>query len=327
MQVGDASTVFWASKSTPGAVELERDFKSLDEGSAVRSLFKSVESGAYRDETDSENADPARFYVLGLAPNAARIAIRFFVVATVEEMAERICQHFEDTQIQKQFPNEPDYLPFFRLLVSTAVKGESKKILPNLAGDMMRAILYGSPYPRTLLMAAVQRTRAEQEVNYPRASLIKACLNRDLRIRKKRGDKIGEKEGKELTVALDTGNESSGYLLGRLFATLEKIQGEAIKGVKATIRDRFYGAASGTPSVVFPNLMRLTGHHLSKLENEGLRVNRERLLGEIIAGLTDFPSHLPLEEQGRFAIGYYHQMRYFYTKKENGDESRPEPEE
>ena len=117
------------------------------------------------------------------------------------------------------------------------------------------------------------------------------------------------------TMSLDPTNTNPGYRLGRLFAVLERIQERANPGINATIRDRFYGAASGTPVTVFGNLMRLKNHHLSKLENVGERVNYEKLIGEIMSGIGDFPAHLPLADQGRFAIGYYHQKQDFFTKK------------
>lgn len=114
---------------------------------------------------------------------------------------------------------------------------------------------------------------------------------------------------------LDTDNPNPAYRLGRLFATLEKIQEEASPGLNATIRDRYYGAASGTPVAVFPTLLRLKNHHLGKL-SPGRAVNMERLLGEILGGLTDFPRHMPMPEQGRFALGYYHQRQAFFTKSD-----------
>jgi len=208
-------------------------------------------------------------------------------------------------------------------LASTATQGEAENIAPNIAGDTMRAILEALPYPQTLLQAAVRRARAEQSkkdkrtgkafpnVPYPRAALIKACINRATRYKNK-------EQKEELKVSLDTNNTNIGYRLGRLFATLEKIQQDASPGINATIRDKFYGSASGTPSMVFGTLMRLEKHHLTKL-SDGLRIVRERLIGEIMGEIKDFPPHLKLEDQGRFAIGYYHQMQDFYTKKEKQD--------
>ena len=122
-------------------------------------------------------------------------------------------------------------------------------------------------------------------------------------------------------MALDLENKNIGYRLGRLFAALEKIQSEANPGLNATIRDRFYGAASGTPVTVFPNLMRLKNHHLSKMDNTGRVIYFEKLLSEITSEIADFPHHLTMEDQGRFAIGYYHQIQQFYTKKEKEQDS------
>ena len=316
MQVGDASTVAWASKET----DFEGWFISAfnespkdnpDEGvEAVRAIYKSIESGAFHVAGGEDEYLP-RFYVLGLAPNAARISIRFWIVDTVEAIAKRIKEHFDDLCIDRP-PKSPEYLSLFRLLVSTAVQGKSDNIPPNLGGDTMRSILEGLPYPATLLAAAIRRICAEREVSYPRAAIIKAYLNRYDRFYKH------ETLFKKLTMSLDKDNKTPGYLLGRLFAALERIQEEALPGLNATIRDRFYAAASGTPASVFSNLMRLKNHHLSKLDNAGRRVNLERLLGEIIDGIKgEFPSHLTLHEQGCFAIGYYHQRQDFFKKKES----------
>ena len=314
MQVGDASTVAWASKET----DFEGWFISAlgespkdnpDEGvNAVHAIYKSIENGAFCGDTE-EDGKPPKFYVLGLAPNAARISIRFWIVDTVETIAKRIKQHFDDLRIDIP-PKQPEYLSLFRLLVSTAVQGKPENIPPNLAGETMRAILEGLPYPATLLNAVIRRICAERDVSYPRAAMIKAFLNRYHRFNKH------NPQFKELTVSLDKENPNPGYRLGRLFAVLEKIQETALPGLNATIRDRFYAAASGTPASVFSNLIRLKNHHLSKMEHLGLRVNFEKMLGEIISGIEkEFPSHLSLHDQGCFAIGYYHQRQDFFTKK------------
>ena len=180
-----------------------------------------------------------------------------------------------------------------------------------------RLFSFDKIYPQTLLQAAIRRIRAEHDVTYPRAALIKACINRATRFKN-----LEQKE--ELKMNLDLTNTNIGYRLGRLSATLEKIQQEANPGINATIRDKFYGAASGTPVTVFGNLMRLKNHHLAKLEHKGRQVFFEKLLGEVVGGFNDFPPHLSLDDQGRFAIGYYHQMEDFFTKKTETNQSQGE---
>ena len=308
LQVGDATTVFWSSQKSV----LENVFVDFwaeppkDDPdrltNAVAALFKSVETGVL--DNDSSNT---AFYVLGLSPNAARISIRFWHCGPVTEITGRIRQHFDDLRIAHG-PKERDHFALWRLLVSTAALGKSENVAPNLAGDTMRAILDGRPYPATLLAAVVRRIKAEHEITHVRAALLKAVINR-----KSRYTNANQKE--EITVSLDTNNTNIGYRLGRLFAALEKIQADAQGSTNATIRDRFYGSASGTPSTVFGTLMRMKNHHLAKLP-DGLRIVRERLLGEIMGGVMDFSPHLNLEDQGRFAIGYYHQMQDFFTKKD-----------
>lgn len=308
IQVGDASTVFWSEKHT----DLEDTFADLfdeppkddpaKQTRAIEALFKAPQTGALDDECGN-----TRFYVLGLAPNAARISVRFWQVGTVTEMSTRIRQHFEDLEIIHAIFEKP-YLSLFRLLVATASQGKSENIPPNLAGEFMRAILAGLPYPQTLLQAAVRRIRAEREVTYPRAALIKACLNRQARY-------SPPNQEKEIAVSLDDSNTNPGYRIGRLFAALEKVQEEAVNP-SATIRDRFYGAASSTPVTVFANLMKLKNHHLSKME-EGRKRYFEKLIGQIMSDINNFPAHLSLADQGRFAIGYYHQRQAFFTKSES----------
>jgi CRISPR-associated protein Csd1 len=312
IQIGDASTVFWSRDKS----QLESDLVALfgesgkdnpDEGSqAVANLYAAIKNGVYVDDQKSN-----RFYVLGLAPNAARIAIRFFHSGTVAEIAGNIKQHFDDLDIERASFEKP-HLSLFRLLVSIASLGKADNIPPNLAGDFARAVLTASPYPATLLQAAIRRIRAEHEVTYPRAALIKAIVNRQLRHQSK--TEFQPTSDKELTVSLDLTNTNTGYRLGRLFAVLERAQERANPGLNATIRDRYYGAAASTPVAVFSNLMRLKNHHVAKLENKGEAVNLEKLIGEVVDGISDFPAHLTLADQGRFAVGYYHQRQSFYAK-------------
>jgi CRISPR-associated protein Csd1 len=304
MQVGDASTVFWAEEEDPFENAFGSLFgESVDDPdahtSAVRALYAAVHSGAM-----AADEAPRRFFVLGLAPNAARLSVRFWHVSTVQQAALHITQWFDDLAVAHA-EHEPPYPSLYRLLSSVALQGKADNIPPRLGGDVLRAALAGTPLPSTLLNAAVQRCRAERKVTYPRAAVIKACLNRQARQQ--------PHSEEELPVMLDPAHQSPAYRLGRLFATLEKIQEEASPSLNVTIRERYYGAASSTPVAVFTTLMRLKNHHLAKLA-KGRAVNFEKVLAEIMSGLQDFPAHLPLPEQGRFAVGYYHQRQAFFTK-------------
>jgi len=328
IQVGDASTVFWAEEDHALETALPdlfgeppKDDPGRSAG-AVKALYEAIHTGQF-----AVGRADTRFHVLGLAPNAARIAIRFWETATAMELARRITQHFEDIRlVHADF--EPEHLSLTALLkgCSRRKSDGSYDIPPNLGGEAMRAILGADDglYPATLLNLAVQRCRAEQarkdqngkpvpNVSYARAAIFKACLNRSIRYR--------NTDEREYLPMLDTLNPNPGYLLGRLFATLERIQEDAAGGsgkLNATIRDRYYGAASSTPAAVFSTLLRLEKHHIGKLA-PGLAIVRERLVGEIMGGfdVDAFPPRvLSMQEQARFALGYYHQRQAFFTKSE-----------
>lgn len=315
VQIGDASTVFWTEK--PSEFETlapdlfgEPPKDDPDRGArAFVSLYRALHDGHFATDND-----PARCHMLGLAPNAARIAVRFWQTGTIAELGRLLRRHFDDLDVARG-PGDPRHLSLFRLLTAIAVQGKADNIPPNLGGEIVRAVFAGedAPYPAVLLNAAVGRCRAEQRVTYPRAAAIKATLNRTIR----RRNKFAAIPEKEFLPMLDPTNPNPAYRLGRLFAVLERIQEEASRGLNATIRDRYYGAASSTPVAVFTTLLRLKNHHLGKIASAGRRVNLERLIGEIMAGLDDIPRQLPLPEQGRFALGYYHQRQDFYTPKTN----------
>lgn len=308
IQIADTSIVFWAQKKAE-IFDLETDFVWLFKSDkdnpergidAVRGLYKAVDSGQLPLDEDN------RFYVLGLAPNAARISVRFWKTGTVSDFAVRIKQHFEDFSIVHG-PKDQEYLSLYQILSATALEYKMDNVPPNLAGDVIVSILDGTPYPRTLLQQCVRRIRAEQQVNRSRAAILKACINRF--------NRFYNKDEKEVLVGLDRTNTNTGYRIGRLFAILEKIQEEASPGINATIRDRFYGAASATPITVFPQLLKLKNHHLVKL-HPGRKVNLEKEIQEIFDAIKTFPSHLSLDQQSLFAIGYYHQRQDFFTKKD-----------
>ena len=314
VQVGDASTVFWAdgASSFDGEFTLADFFGETkddpDRGvRAVQALHQALATGQLpvgeRDVT---------FFVLGLAPNAARISIRFWLQARLADLAPRILRHFEDLRVLRRFDSDPVAPSLFRLLAGLALQGKLDNVPPRLAGDWMRALLEGQAYPATLLNAAVMRCKAEQEVTYLRAAVLKAWLNRDHRRRHPDTDDTTQ----HFKERLDVNQTDTPYRLGRLFAVLEQIQRQAMPGINATIRDRYYSAASTTPVAVFTTLLRLKNAHLKKL-SEGQTVWFERLIGEVLAPLQDFPRQLTLPQQGRFALGYYHQRQDFFTRKDS----------
>lgn len=304
IQVGDASTVFWAERQDPFETIFGDIFADNpdDNTAAVQALLNAVHSGQW-----GASDEGLRYHVLGLAPNAARISIRFYHCVTLGELGQRIAQHFADLSLARG-PHDAQYPSLFRLLTAVALQNKADNIPPNLGGAIVDAIFAGPnvPYPALWLNAAVGRSRAEQNVNYLRAAAIKACLNRLIRFR--------QSPEKEFLPMLDPDNHYTAYRLGQLFAVLEKIQEEASPGLNATIRDRYYGAASSTPVTVFTTLLRLKNAHLKKLAT-GRATWFEKLLGEVLAPVQDFPRQLPLPDQGRFALGYYHQRQDFFTRK------------
>ncbi|HAT2124887.1 TPA: type I-C CRISPR-associated protein Cas8c/Csd1 [Legionella pneumophila] len=307
IQVGDATTVFWADKDS----HFEKYFLELFEeppkdnpdhlSEKVAALLKAVDTGVL-PESDHET----KFFILGLSPNAARISVRFWHAGTIAEFSKRIAQHFHDLELIHALGKQ-NYMSIGALLRATALQGKSENIVPNLSGEWMRCILEGLPYPELLFQAVMRRIKAEREVSFARAAMIKAYLNRKARFL----NKLEE----EITVSLDDENINLGYRLGRLFAVLEKIQEEANPRINAGIREKYYSSASCTPASVMPVLMRLKNHHLAKL-TRGKGIYFERLLGEILCEIHSFPPQLNLTDQGRFAIGYYHQRQAFFTKSE-----------
>lgn len=320
--VGDATAVYWSLEHTTfeddfGALFSESEKDDPDRGSAaVERLLKSPKNGWYREEENDK-----MFCYLALSPNAARVSIRDWQVGTVSEFAKAIRAHFEDFDITKG-PKEPRFYSTFRILANVSPLDDWKNTPPALGGELMKAILGGSPYPATLLQAALRRIRSDvkSRVTPVRASIIKAWLNRNLRFNP-------NPNMKEISMDLDTSQPSVGYQLGRLFAVLERTQERASGGsLNSTIRERFYGSACATPVTVFANLLRLKNHHLAKLSSKGEVVYFEKLLGEVMSHVNDFPAHLDLQEQGRFAIGYYHQRQAFFAGKpaEQGVEAAQE---
>lgn len=302
VRIGDAATVFWTERASPIEGFMGMVFDPQDDAGDtmdIRLFLEAVRDG----NMPSEIGDPdIKFYILGLSPNASRLSIRFWHVSTVEDISAKIGQHFRDLSIIKNYDSDPEFPGIWQLLRETAVLRKTENISPVLSGSIIRSIMTGAAYPQSLMTAIIGRIRADQEINYLRAAMIKACLVRKYSIKQ---------ISKEVTMALDKESTNVAYRLGRLFAVLEKAQKDAVPGANTTIKDRFYGSASATPRTVFPQLLRLTQHHIQKAEYGR---NTDKMIEEIIQGIQEFPAHLRLDDQGLFAIGYYHQKKAFYTK-------------
>jgi len=323
IQVGDASTVFWADQAS----DLESTIPDIfgdppkddpdRNAQAVQALYSAIRSGQYGAAADSN-----RFHVLGLSPNAARISVRFYHCLPLAEMGGRIAQHFKDLELVRgsydpQYPSLKRLLQSVCLATATQPQGDIERVPPNLGGAIVDAVFAGPdvPYPSLWLNAAVGRCRAEQSVSYFRAAAIKACLNRQIRRTCSfLSNPSHQPPEKEFLPMLDPTNPSPAYRMGRLFAALENIQKAASPKLNATIRDRYYSAASSTPVTVFTTLLRLKNAHLKKLP-VGLAIWFEKLLTDILGDVSDFPRQLSLPDQGRFALGYYHQLKDFDSQK------------
>ncbi len=327
LSLADATVVFWTEHPTlteeafpllAGWGSLAVDDEAQDEGlrQKLEAFLKALRAGSerYGSLASEENT---RFCLLGLAPNAARLSVRFFHQNTIESLLNNLWRHFEDIRVLRRPSGigrrgDPEFPSLWLLLQQTA--RETKEIPPVLAGPLLRSVITGIDYPSGLYNAVLRRIRLDATVNYARACVIKGYLNRN--------------RGLEVNMGLDRDRTDPAYRLGRLFAALEKTQGDALgSSLNATIRDRFYGSASANPRGAFPRLLRTYQHHIAKLDR-GRKVRREQLVQEILEPISDFPARLDLAEQGLFAIGYYHQMQDFYTKKNgNHDADVETPEE
>ena len=308
-RIGDVTAICWSAKPTP----LEEHLASLISSGgkdnpdahidAVKSLYKSLYNGQYQKPDGKE-----KFYLLGLSPNSARIVVRFWHETTVAALSESIAAWYDDLQmVRGENSPYPEYMPLPRLLGNLVLDGKMENLPSDLIAQITDAALNNQVLPVSLLQAALRRNKAEQKITYGRASLLKAYINRAIRAGRL-------KNMKELTMSLDRNRQDIGYVLGRLFAVLEKTQTEANPGLNATIADRYFGSASSTPIAVFGTLMRLLPHHLNKLEFEGRAVQLQWEIRQILEHCQKFPNHLNLEQQGLFAIGYYHETQFLFTK-------------
>jgi len=332
MIMGETTVIFWAettSKVYPDMFSLFLDCSQLytneekkkivrspDAEKTVKTVLEKISQGK---KTDVEEVykkaidENIQFYVLGMSPNAARISVRFYLKDTFGSFVEKIEQHYEDLSIQKQFDNDMNSVPVWKILGETvSKKSDDKSVSTYLSTSLVRAILLGEDYPASLYQTILLRIHADQDINYYKASIIKACLLR--KIRKTKNNIYKE----VLTLALNENTNNRAYLLGRLFAVFEMVQKDANPNVKSTIRDKYFTSACTTPASTFPTLLSLAQHHISKSDYS---VYYDKIIGEIMDKLDindePLPKRLSLDEQGVFYLGFYHQRNKFYKGKES----------
>ncbi|MFR6417653.1 MAG: type I-C CRISPR-associated protein Cas8c/Csd1 [Parabacteroides distasonis] len=309
--VGSRTYLFWASSDSEAAKKSEDSLFALlgrteenDDPNMlielVRRTFMSIYNGVLFANKDD------KFFILGLAPNSARIAVVYWNELPLREFAGLISKHFANMEIVDTRKDKKPYVGLHSILGNVTLGGKSSDATPNLPDAVVKSIFQGLPYPASLFQACIRRIRAEQSVNIGRAAIIKAYLNR----------LNDNNNNKKLDIMLDKENQNQGYLCGRLFAVLDKIQEDANN--IHSIRERYMNSASATPAMIFATILNLSTHHQEKL-NEGKQVFYEKLKQEIISKLdaNGFPAHLDLQDQGRFFVGYYHQRQAFFMGKEN----------
>ena len=308
MRMGETTVVFWAENAEDGYAQFLMDI--FDTGVTDQQLMdalKAIASGVHASWSDTPLDPDNRFCILGLAPNAARLSVRFFLCDTFGALMKNVRKHQEDLEIIKPAYDIKSELSLWWLLQETVnQKSRDKTPHPQMVGDLGRAILQGAMYPATLYEQVQLRIRAERDVTRGRAAIIKAYLLRQPNFMHK----------EVLTVQLNEESNYQPYLLGRLFAVLEALQEKANPGINATIRDRYFSSACATPAIVFPTLIRLSQAHLKKLD-AGMRVYYDKQIGGLLQMFDQsYPARLSLQDQGVFQLGYYHQTQKRFTKKE-----------
>ncbi|MCD7982365.1 MAG: type I-C CRISPR-associated protein Cas8c/Csd1 [Clostridiales bacterium] len=313
---GDTTVVFW---SEDGDENYQKAFCSLFEPEAdnqemMKGVFSALKKSQAIRISDIEMNPDQKFYILGLSPNAARLSVRFFYQDSFGNILNNLTQHYRRMEIRRPVWDKREFLGIYRTLQATVnQKANDKKPLPNLTSGMFQAILSNGRYPESLYSNTLIRIRSDQgsesagdgKVTRARAAIIKAYLIKN---------KNGLEKGDDF-VELNEGTMDLAYVLGRTFAVLEEIQEKANLNINATIRDRYFNSACTTPESIFPVLMRLKNSHIRKLD-VGMSKYYERALTQLQGRVTYYPKRLNLEEQGRFILGYYHQVQKRYTKKE-----------
>ena len=310
-QLGDSMIVFWSESAEEEyqAAFFEAADPKSDNQEEIKGIFDNLKTGMPVSIGNFILDPDQRFYILSLAPNAARLSVRFFYQDSFGNILKNLSAHYERMSIVKPSWESREYMGVRDMLSETVNQNSKDKTpVPNMAAFVLQAILSGARYPASLYTDVLIRIRAEQgNVTWGRTGIIKAYLIRN----------ANWKEG-ENYMGLNEESRETAYVLGRLFSVLESIQMDANPGIKATIRDRYFNSACATPASIFPVLIKLKNSHMKKLERDkgGAKVYYEKLLTELMGKLDEYPKRLSLEEQGKFILGYYHQVQKKYEKKE-----------
>lgn len=314
-RLGDTTLIYWAegAEEEYSSAMAGMMFSDNMEQEDLKDVMEALSSG----KTVLWNKLPLnpdnRFYILGIAPNAARLAVRFFLQDTFGRFAANLDRHQKRLEIVRPAFDEREGLSVWSLLRETANPNSRDKKPPEpLVSALMRAVLMNTPYPAELFIQTEIRLRAEHEVSRGKAAILKAYLLRN--VVELNPDNHPYKE--VLQVQLNENTTYLPYRLGRLFAVLEALQLKANPGINATIKDRYFNSACATPAVVFPTLVRLAQNHLNKLDG-GIKVYYDKMITGLFNAVEEsYPVRLSLQDQGIFQIGYYHQKQKLFTKKE-----------
>jgi CRISPR-associated protein Csd1 len=315
--IGKDKLVYWAEGGDESETA-EFNVLAYPEESDADKLTAIMERTASGQYVDAEGVKMnKRFHLLCLSPNAGRISVRFYYESRFGDICNNLVQHYRDLEIVSPKNDKFKYLPPWILLSETTVSKKSGDVAPLLGGQLMANILKGTPYPMTFYQAILTRVRANEEVNRTKAAIVKAVL---LRMPKNRN----EKEREVLTVSLNEQSNDKPYVLGRLFAVLERLQVQSAGNLNTTIRERYFASACANPKSVFPTLLKLSMHHSAKLDNA---VFFEKLKTDLLGRLDDetpFPAVLTIADQGRFIVGYYHQTQDFFTSNKDKENNKEE---
>ena len=300
IKMKEGAYVFWTKKDAEFPISA---FITNPDEAQVQ--VKSLLEAHYRGNEAAVDLDPNPFYALGLGANKARLIVRDWIETSVEEARRNLGRYFALQEMVESDGALGNAAPLYRLTGATVRNPHKEKAPPIVVRSLVRLALSGLPLPMDVLYLAVRRNRATRTVTRERAMLIKMVLL----------SQSSESEGKEKTMSeIDTANADPAYLCGRLLAVLNEIQYQAFKPnhPNTTIVDRYYGSASSTPGVVFGLLIRNAQPHLAKLRKKGQTGQAsaaalDRRLQNLAIGIEDLPTTLTLQEQGLFALGFYHQ--------------------